>query len=130
MSQPAIFAMGILTTVGLFAHIFGGGKEIAGPMLRADFDLVARRVLWVCWHAITAELLLGAAVLLYAGSVAPTATTQALVGAVAVVHLIEATLFVAVGVHSRKDMDRPFLKMPQWILFGVTGTVSAVALLT
>ena len=124
MTSPLLFALGALTLWAFFVHVVMGGREIARPMLGADFDLTARRVLWVCWHAISAELLLGGAVLVAAGFVAASETSTALVRAVATVHLIEGLLFLAIIAVSAKALPKAWLKMPQWMLFLPTGALA------
>jgi len=117
----ALVALGAFTLFIFGVHVVMGGREVATPMLTANFDLTARRVMWVCWHAVSAELLLGGTVLLVAGLVTASETSIALVRAVATIHLAYMALFLAVIAISRKDLKRAWLRMPQWMLFAVTG---------
>lgn len=124
MNSWLLFSLGLLTFLTFFVHVISGGKEIAKPMLKADFDPTARSVMWVCWHAISAELLLGAAVLLSAGILATSETTTALVRAVATIHLIEAGIFLTIIAIVAKRIPRAWLKMPQWIFFAPSGALA------
>ncbi|MEM7487812.1 MAG: hypothetical protein AAF390_01680 [Pseudomonadota bacterium] len=52
-------------------HTFVGGRGVAGPLRRAaGLDEVVRATAWMCWHMVTATLVLTGGLFLWGGAVA------------------------------------------------------------
>jgi len=115
-------------TLLLFAvHVTGGERDVARPMLAADYDATARWTMYVCWHAISAHLLLGGVTLVWAG-LTDHAAAGVLVAAISTLHLVYAALFLLFAARSR--LERGWLKLGQWIAFlplGVVGWWAALS---
>jgi len=106
----------------LIGHNTIGRKQFFLPMLAADFDLVAKRMMGFVWHLSTAALALPPFVLAYAGSdPAIAAEYRALIiflavqyGIIGLIHLVNALTSGIPGAP---------IKLFQWILFfAVAGT--------
>jgi len=111
MNVPLVIA-GVGTLVTATIHIWGGGKAVLAPMKRAPFDPVANRTMEVCWHVISANLVLsGIALLLIA-----TVWESAAVGHFIAAHFISyAVLFI--GIAKVSQIPGAWFKLPQWTLF-------------
>jgi hypothetical protein len=111
MNTPLVIA-GIGTLVTAAIHILEGGRAVLAPMKRAPFDRVANRTMEVCWHVISANLVLsGIALPLIA-----TVWESAAVGHFIAAHFISyAVLFIAVAKVS--GITGAWLKLPQGTLF-------------
>ncbi len=122
-----LFALGSFTLVLVAVHVVGGGRECLRPMLGARFNPVARATMHVVWHAITVQLLLSGALMVAVSLGAWPDAGPVLVGAVSVLHLAYAGLFLAVAAASK--LPRAWLALGQWMAFlplGVLGLVAVV----
>jgi hypothetical protein len=122
----------LLVSAGLAAfmlvgHSTIGRKQFFLPMVAADFDPVAKRVMEFVWHMSTAALFLPPFALAYAASDAAIATElRPLVlflalqyGAIGVIHLTVAATSGIAGAP---------LKLFQWSLFLVVGATAWLGL--
>ncbi|MGF1465520.1 MAG: hypothetical protein ACFCGT_05245 [Sandaracinaceae bacterium] len=113
--------LGALTLALFLIHVTAGERGCARPMLAADYDAVARWTMYACWHAVSAQLLLGGGALLWAGVADAPLVGRVLVAAVSSVHLVYAGLFGALILRSR--LERGWLKLGQWMAFLPLGVV-------
>ena len=119
--------LGAITILLFGVHVTGGEREVARPMLAADYDATARWTMYVCWHAISAHLLIGGITLVWAGLNEGVAA-DVLVAAISTLHLVYAALFLLFAARSR--IERGWLKLGQWIAFlplGVIGWWAVIA---
>jgi len=120
--------LGIATLLLFAIHMTAGEKQCARPMLAADYDATARWTMYVCWHAVSAQLLLGGAALIWAGLGAPGTVGPALVGAISTLHLVYAVLFL--GLAKLSKIERGWLQLGQWMAFLPLGVVGWWVVLT
>ncbi len=117
-----LLAAGAASFLTLLAHIFGGGKEIARPLLEArDMGRTAKYTNYFCWHIVTIALAAMAAGYFYAGvafytdarlvASAPWALAALQTG------LAGAFIVLNLAIIVRYRMSP--LAMPQWALFGI-----------
>ena len=119
--SAVLVVCGALTLALFGIHLVAGGRDCLAPMRAASFDAVARETLHVCWHAVTAVLLLGGICLLWAG-VTESALADGAALLMSVLNLSFAGLFITIG--SRSDVDRAWLRLGQWMAFlpiGIAG---------
>ena len=114
-------ALGVFTLVLFVVHVTAGEKECARPMLAADYDATARWTMYVCWHAISAHLLLGGGALLWAGATDSAVVGPVLVAVISTLRLVYAALFLVLAFVSR--IERGWLKLPQWMGFLPLGLI-------
>jgi hypothetical protein len=107
--------LGASTLVLTVFHVVAGGRGCLQPMLRARFDPVARATMHVCWHAITVQLVLAGLLMVGVSLGAWPQAGPVLVGAVSVLHLAYAGLFLAVAATTR--LPRAWLYLGQWMVF-------------
>ncbi|MEM9456705.1 MAG: hypothetical protein AAGF11_21185 [Myxococcota bacterium] len=110
-----LFALGSFTLLLAVVHVVGGGRGVLRPMLGARFDPTARATMHVVWHAITAHLVLAGAVMVGVSLGAWPEGGALLVGAVSVLHLVFAGLFLTVAATS--SLPRAWLALGQWMAF-------------
>ena len=111
-------AFGLFTTA---LHLFGGQITLIRPFLQNDLADDIKGCLLVCWHVVSAFLLLTACLFLYAGLHQPP-ELELLLQATASFYVLFAVLFIGIG-WSFFGL-RTFYKLPQWILLlpiGVLG---------
>lgn len=110
-----LLVLGAFTLMLAVVHLVGGGRACLRPMLGARFDPVARATMHVVWHAITAHLVLAGAVMVGVSLGAWPDGGPLLVGALSVLHLVYAGLFIAVAAISK--LPRAWLALGQWMAF-------------
>ena len=111
----AAAALALLTTG---VHIFLGGKTCLAPMLAADFDPVAKRTLYVCWHCITLDLSVSTVVLWMAGLEAHSGWAMA-AAVVSTLNLGYALIFTAFA--ATASFPKPWTQLPQGFALGPIG---------
>ncbi len=110
-------AIGLLTST---AHIVGGQQTLIRPFLQSNLADDVKGCLLVCWHMISAYLLLSACLYLYAGfNHSPDRTL--LLDALSASYILFTALFIAIGSHFFGP--RTLVKLPQWILLLPIGTL-------
>ncbi|MEM9190734.1 MAG: hypothetical protein AAGF12_16230 [Myxococcota bacterium] len=116
--------LGGLTLLLFVIHVTAGERGVAKPMLAADFSPTARWTMYVCWHAVSAQLFLGGVALIWAGLV-PGEGATLVVRAVSTLALAYAVLFLIIATR----LERGWLKLGQWMAFlplGVVGWASTL----
>ncbi len=98
-----------LSALLFFAHIMGGGKDVHKPMLESDMSRLLKAYTSVIWHAISAILGIGSAVLF----VAAIGHGDGMAIVIALQYLAFVGLFLACGVIRLKSI----WTMPQWSAF-------------
>ena len=109
-------------------HIFSGQITLIRPFLKTDLANEIKGCLLVCWHMVSAFLLVTSCLFLIAGLQQPTALHM-LVQAMAGSYILFAAMFIAVGWFFFGY--QVLYKLPQWILLlpvGVLGLLGAAAL--
>jgi len=122
----ALLVVGALSVALTFVHLVAGGRQCARPMLDAEFDQVAKLTLYVCWHYVTVHLLLGGALLLWAG-VEENASLRAAALVVSASFLAMAAVFLTVAAKSRRSSA--WYDLGQWMIFlpmGVAGILGSL----
>jgi len=107
--------LGSFTLILFLVHVTAGERDCARPLLAASYDATARWTMYVCWHAVSAQLLAGGAALLWAGLAEGGAIGSTLVAVVSTMHLVYAGLFLVLSL--RSGIERGWLKLGQWIAF-------------
>ncbi|MEM6995622.1 MAG: hypothetical protein AAF721_34240 [Myxococcota bacterium] len=107
-------------------HVFGGGRDVLRPMLRADFDPVARATMHACWHAITVYLFATGAILLWRG-LAPPAGFDPLAATIFASYAAVAAVFVLIVARTR--VPAAWRRLPQWIPFSIMGVAGLATVL-
>ncbi|MBA3461724.1 MAG: hypothetical protein H0T46_17300 [Deltaproteobacteria bacterium] len=124
--SPIALVLGAASLFLAVVHVLGGGRAVARPMLAADFDVVARDTMHVVWHGVSAQLALAGLGLIATG-LAPSASTEPLVRAVATLYLAYAGLFLWIAIASRRR--RALVELGQWMAFlplGVAGWLATL----
>lgn len=103
-------AIGLLTST---AHIIGGQQTLIRPFLQSDLASDVKGCLLLCWHTVSAYLLLTSCLYLYAALNQHSELTL-LLNAVSDFYILVAALFIAVG--SYFFGPRTLYKLPQWVL--------------
>ncbi len=122
-------AIGLFTTA---LHIFGGQVTLIRPFLQSDIADDIKGCLLVCWHVVSAYLLLTSCLYLFAGfnhSLGQPPALEGLLMAVSGFYVLFAVIFIAIGAFFFGH--RTVYKLPQWVLLlpvGVLGLLGAVAL--
>lgn len=102
--------------VGLFTtalHIFGGQLTLIRPFLQTDLADDIKGCLLVCWHVVSAYLLLTSCLFVYA-ALKQCPEFELLLNAIAGFYALFAVIFILVG--SFFFGYRVFYKLPQWTL--------------
>jgi hypothetical protein len=118
--------LGFASLAAAGVHVVVGGRQVARPMRRASFEVVARDTMYVCWHLVSAQLALAGAYLVVLG-LAPTAGTATMVRGVATLYLAYAGVFLCVAIASRRR--GALLQLGQWIAFlplGIAGWLATL----
>lgn len=119
-----LFAAGVAAVLTAFIHVFGGGPEIARPLLLAkDIDDVAKYVNYYCWHLVTLTIAAMGVGLIWA-SIDVTQTGLAWMWTVMAVLF---TIWSVILVIWKKQ--KPF-HMPQWTLFGVISGLAVIGMVS
>ena len=118
-----LFAAGIAALLVNLLHVFAGGPEIAGPLLRSkDIHDVSKYVNYYCWHLVT--LTIGAMGIGFIwASVDPTQSGLAWMWTIMAVLF---TLWSVILVIWKKQ--KPF-HMPQWTLFAVVSVLAVLGMI-
>lgn len=119
--------LALMTTLGHFAV---GSKQFLLPMLRADFDRVAQKVMHSVFHYVSVFLILSTLALFVValGNIAP-AQGRLLTFFIALHYLLFALWQIGIALTS--DLKKPLFKLFQWVFFvliaffGVLGIVIA-----
>lgn len=117
-----ILGAALISGLTVLAHIFGGGPEVLAPMLQSELSVYLQTIWTVVWHAISAILIIGTAVLVY-GGIKP----QRLVPAVTIVcaqYLAFAVLFLFYGITELGTL----WPMPQWTAFTLIPLLAGIGL--
>lgn len=117
-------AFGFFTTA---LHIFGGQITLIRPFLQTDLAPDIKGCLLVCWHVVSAYLLLTSCLYLYAGLHQPPGF-ELLLNALSGFYVLFAVLFIVIG--WTFFSARVFYKLPQWVLLlpiGVMGLLGTGA---
>ena len=107
-----MLASGVLAAVTALVHLFAGQIDPVRPLLAAPMAETSKRTLHACWHLVSVDLVLAAAVLLY--------LTWAKDAGPAVPRLIAAHLlayglvFIVMGMAIAGP--RGLVRLPQWAL--------------
>ncbi len=104
-----VFSLG---TSGI--HVFGGGPEISAPVQASALSAVVRAVSVVCWHAITAMLVINGFGLIFAAGKQP--SVQMAVGFMV---LAQFGAFIVLFIAYNMIRFGTLMEMPQWILFTI-----------
>jgi hypothetical protein len=118
-----VLVAGLVAAGVVVGHFLMGTKLYLAPMLAADFDAVARKVMHAVFHYVSVFLVLAAVVLLAAGS--GCTGLGDLTGAVrfiAVSFLAFAVWQVVLALGS--GIKQPLTRMFQWIPFLVIGILA------
>ena len=110
-----LLAIGVVSVLVGGLHLVGGGSAVAGPMLAADFDPVARWTMYVCWHYITVHLVAGGVALVWAARMPLDPARRMLARTISLSFAAFTLLFVGVALQS--DLDSPLMQLGQWMLF-------------
>ena len=107
----AIAVAAALSTLTLFAHIFGGYPEIMPSVLTSALSPYTKAIMLVIWQAITIILIINSLGLAY-GAIKPE-QRQVLIVVISAQYLLWGALFVYYGL----TMLGSLWPMPQWIAF-------------
>ena len=122
-------AVGLFTTA---LHIFGGQITLIRPLLQSTLASDVKACLLVCWHTVSAYLLLTSGLYLFAGLNPPAEPTQdiaVLLNAISSFYLLFTALFIVIG--WTFFGYRTLYKLPQWTLLlpigvlGLLGTTNS-----
>ncbi len=109
MNTYLLLATGASALVCLM-HIFGGGPQVVGPLLRSEMDDVPKYLNYYCWHLVTLTLgLMSIGYLLAALN--PAETLLALL--MTLLALSFALWSLGLVLWKRQSL----WEMPQWLLF-------------
>jgi hypothetical protein len=119
-----LFAAGVVAALSVLIHVFGGGPEIAHPLLRSkDISDVSKFVNYYCWHLVTMTIAAMAAGFIWA-SIDPTQT------GLAWMWTVMAVLFTLWSLALIKWKQQKLFHMPQWTLFGVISVLAVAGMVT
>ena len=62
-----LLASGLVAAATAVIHVGAGGRDVVRPLLDSGLAAESKRTLHAVWHLVTADLVLGAAVLLFLG---------------------------------------------------------------
>lgn len=116
-----LISAGVLGLFTSAAHIFGGQQTLIRPFLHSDLADDVKGCLLVCWHMISAYLLLSACLYLYAG-LNHTPDLSLLLNTLSGSYILFSVLFIVIGGYFFGH--HTLYKLPQWILLlpiGVLG---------
>ena len=117
-----LFSAGIVAALSVLIHVFGGGPEIAHPLLRAtELPDVSKYVNYYCWHLVTMTIAAMAVGLIWA-SIDPGQTGLASMWSVM------AVLFTAWSLALIKWKRQKIWTMPQWTLFGLISVLALIGM--
>jgi hypothetical protein len=115
-------AAGAVSLIIAFIHVFAGGPSIATPMRNSpNLSPVVRQTNYYCWHLVTINLLLLAAVFLWA-STTPSAWELGLIGT------ITASGYCLWGFFLVTSTRQSFLHMPQAFMFLPVAVLGALGM--
>lgn len=108
LCRPSLAAAALMAiTAGI--HVFAGAPEINVPIQASDLPLILRAISAVLWHAVTLQLLVFTAALLWVAK-HPNRPVSLLIASIC---LCYAALFLAI---STTMLHSPW-PLPQWLLF-------------
>ena len=125
--QPLALIVAAVSALLFGIHITAGERQVARPMLASPFDPVARWTMYVCWHAVSLQLLLATVAAAWIGMQPATTVGAAVLMLIGALYLGYAILFVVLGRRSR--IEGAWLKLGQWIAFAPAGAVALWAAL-
>jgi len=102
-------AAAALMGVTLAAHVFAGGPEVNEVIMASELPDVVRMLSAVLWHGVSVTL----AVITVALGYLAVVENRALEGAIAVIQIGFAALFLGYGMVGLGNITQ----MPQWIVF-------------
>lgn len=118
-----LFAAGVAAALTVLIHIFGGGPEIAHPLLRAtELPDVPKYVNYYCWHLVSMTIAAMAVGFIWAAI----DVTQT---GLAMMWTVMAVLFTLWSLVLVKWKRQKFWQMPQWTLFGVISVLAVVGMI-
>ncbi len=91
-------------------HIFGGGPQVVGPLLRSEMDEVPKYLNYYCWHLVTLTL-----VMMTSGFML--AALDPLESTLALLMTVLAGLFAIWSIGLVLWKRQSLWDMPQWLLF-------------
>lgn len=121
-----LLAAGGLAVAILGGHLFLGAKMFYHPMLAADFDPYAKRIMTFVWHFSTVSLVLNALALLGAGMGYGGDGARWLAGFAMAHYLILGLLHLFLGATS--GLPRAVTQLFQWIFFLIVAVVAGFGL--
>ena len=123
-----IFSAGIVATFATIGHFTYGRKMFLKPMLRAEFDPVAKRTMQIVFHYVSAFLIFSAYILLMTGfmGIACQFDPQMLHGFLLVVYLLMSITGKIMAWTSK--IKGGLFKMFQWIIWFVIAFLIAAGM--
>ncbi|MEZ9821598.1 hypothetical protein AB4238_13390 [Shewanella sp. 10N.286.45.A1] len=107
---------GILAALTSIGHLTYGKRRFLGPMQQADFEPVAKTIMYCVFHYISIFLLLSALILLACAFEAVSQMQSfGMLAFIALNFGLFAIWQLYIGLMS--DLERPFKHLFQWILF-------------
>ena len=117
-----LFAAGVATGISTLLHIFGGGPQIAKPLLAStELPDVSKYVNYYCWHIVTMTLTAMTIGFMWA-AIDPAQTGLAWTWTVL------AVLFGLWSILLVRWKRQNIWEMPQWTLFGVISVLAVVGM--
>lgn len=114
LNRP-LMAAGAIMAFTCALHVFAGGPDIIGPLMRSDIPLEPRATLHVVWHMISVVLGGCGAALFYLAR----RPNPALWWAVVFCQIAFAALFITITISSMGHL----FALPQWTLFAATSAL-------
>ena len=123
IQNPWLFSAGVAAGLSALLHLFAGGPQIAGPLLRSkDIHDVPKFVNYYCWHLVSITLVAMCVGFLWP-AFDPSQTGLAMMWTVVAV----AFCLWSIGLVIWKRQNPWY--MPQWLLFAVVSVPAIIGLL-
>ncbi len=111
-----IFIAGIFAGFTTFGHFTVGSKSYLKPMLKADFDIISKKVMHCVFHYVSVYLILSSLVLLGAGIGLKNIDFPTLLLHFIAMHFA-AFAFVQLAIAMTSKIQKSLFKMFQWTFF-------------
>ena len=121
-SSAWLYLAAFFSFLTLVAHIFGGGRTIAQPLLDSELEEIPKYASYYCWHMVTMIILY--MTISFTLSASNLASTDLAWGS-----LILAALFAVWSFILCLWKKQGLLELPQWIMFlpiAVTGICGVI----